>query len=174
MLPLLGASPIILLAGLAIFFWLIKRSAKRAEPRADGSALEFFLAPGMAFLLSLVLLLLGAFVVLVLAVSLSRGGEGWYGVFIPLAVLVAIILAKPRAVLLDQNGVRQQRWLHKDREIPWAEIAWMRRGWRTGTTYVKSRNGGRPISFSPLLVGQARFEREVRAHAEQSGDPNNE
>ena len=40
----------------------------------------------------------------------------------------------------------------------------MRRGRNTGTTYVKSRNGGRPVSFSPLLVGQSRFEREVRKH----------
>jgi hypothetical protein len=115
------------------------------------------------------LLALGAFIVLVLAVSVNKG-EGWYGVFIPLTVLGAILLAKPRPVVLDHNGIRQRRWLRGDREIAWDEIAWMRRGQNTGATYVKSKNGGRPISFSPVLVGQLRFEREVRIHAKEAED----
>jgi hypothetical protein len=88
-----------------------------------------------------------------------------YAALIPISVLVAILLAEPRTVLINDEGIRQHRWLRGDRVIPWNEIAWMRRGRNTGTTYVKSRNGGRPVSFSPLLIGQSRFEREVRRHA---------
>ena len=166
---LLLLSPI----GLAIAFSLARRSARKGEPRQEGPSLEFFLAPGMRFLLALVLVLLAAFSMLVLGVSLSRG-EGWYAVFIPLAVLLAILLAYPRPVLLDHNGIRQQRWLRRDREIAWAEVAWIERGWRTGATYVKNKNGGRPISFSPLLVGQSRFEREVREHTGENGGTEDE
>ncbi len=90
-----------------------------------------------------------------------------YAALIPLSVLAAILLAKPRSVLTDHEGIHRGRWLRQDRVIAWNEIAWMRRGRNTGTTYVKSRNGGRPMSFSPLLVGQSRFEREVRKHARE-------
>jgi len=160
---LLLVSPV----ALAISFFLIKRSGRKQEPRQEGAALEFAPAPGMQFLLGLVVIFLIAFTILVLAMALTTG-EGWYAALIPLAVLVAILLAKPRPVTLDHNGIRQHRWLRQDREIAWDEIAWMKRGWRTGVTYVKSKNGGRPISFSPLMVGRSRFEREVRAHV--SGD----
>ncbi len=162
---LLLVSPV----ALAISFFLIKRSARKQEPRQEEAALEFAPAPAMQFLLGLVLLLLIAFSILVLVMALSAG-EGWYAVFIPLAVLVALLLAKPRPVVLDHNGIRQRRWLRQDRAITWDEIAWMKRGWRTGVTYIKSKKGGRPISFSPLIVGQSRFEREVRAHVRGDAD----
>lgn len=159
---IVGYSPLFLLM---VLFNRLRRSAKRAHPREEGASLEFFMAPGMRILIRIVLLSLIVFAALFLAASLFRGGDGWYAAFIPLTVLVAILLATPRAVTLDSNGIRQRRWIRGVREIPWAEVAWMRRGVNTGTTYVKGRNGGRPVSFSPLLVGQARFEREVRAHA---------
>ncbi len=157
---LVGSSPIILF--MCLFSWL-RRSAKKCQPRQAGAELEFFVAPGMRILLGLVLVGLVAFTVLVLAVSVHQGG-GWYGIFIPLSVLAALLIAKPRSVVLDHNGIRQQRWIRGDREVAWNQIAWVRRGRNTGATYVKSKSGGRPISFSPLLVGQSRFEREVRAH----------
>ena len=116
----------------------------------------------MRLLIGVVLGLVVAFTVLAL-VEISRKGGNLLALLIPLCVLAAIILATPHAVMADHNGIRQRRWLFGDRVIAWNEIAWMRRGTNTGATYVKSRNGGRPISFSPLLVGQTRFEREVRA-----------
>jgi len=145
-----------------LLFWWLRRSAKKLQPREQASAVEFFLAPRMRILIGIVLGLLVAFTVLVL-VEIARKGGNLYESLIPLCVLAAIILATPHAVVADHNGIRQRRWLLGDRVIAWDEIAWMRRGPNTGATYIKSRNGGRPISFSPLLVGQARFEREVRA-----------
>jgi nicotinamide riboside transporter PnuC len=93
---LVGFSPIALF--MCLFLWL-RRSAEKHEPKRDGSALEFFVAPGMQILLTLVLVALVAFTVLVLAVLIHQS-EGWYGVFIPLSILGAILLAKPRAVVL--------------------------------------------------------------------------
>jgi hypothetical protein len=163
---LVGFSPIVFF--MCLFSWL-RRSARKQEPRQEGSATEFPVASGMRFLFGLVVVLLAAFSVLVLMVALAHG-DGVYAVLIPLVVLSAILLAKPMPVVLDHDGLRQHRWLGADREIAWIDIAWMKRGRNTGATYVRSKKGGRPISFSPLLVGQPRFEREVRAHIGGSED----
>ena len=157
-----GFTPIVLF--MFLFTWL-RRSAKRLEPRERGGSLEFYVSPRMRILLWTVISLLTGFIILVSLVSLSKNGDGWYAIFIPMAVLCAIFAAMPRTVVVDHRGIRQQRWIRQDREISWENVAWMRRGINSGATYVKSANGGRPISFSPLLAGQRRFEREVRTHA---------
>jgi hypothetical protein len=149
-----------------LLFWWIRRSTRRLHPRESGTSVEFCLAPRMLVLVEIVIVSLVAFIGLTV-VEMVRKGEGWYAALIPLSVLAAILLAKPRTVSTDHEGIRQRRWLRGDRVIAWNEIAWMRRGGNTGTTYVKSRNGGRPVSFSPLLVGQSRFEREVRKHTRE-------
>lgn len=155
---LLAVSPIVLFVCL---FTLLRRSAKNRLPRQEGASLVFFVAPPARFLVTSALVALVLFTILVLVSS--RFDEGSFVVvLIPMSLLVAIFLAKPRPVTLTQNGIRQPRWLRQDHEIAWDEIASMRRGQNSGTTYVRSRNGGRPISFSPLLVGQSRFEWEVR------------
>ncbi|MFZ0814406.1 MAG: hypothetical protein WAM78_02745 [Candidatus Sulfotelmatobacter sp.] len=149
-----------------LFFWWIRRSARKLQPHENSTSIEFSLAPRMLVLIEIVIVLLVAFTALVVFETI-RNGEGFYAVLIPLLVLIAILLAKPRPVLTDHEGIHQRRWLRQDRVIAWNEIAWVKRGRNTGTTYVKSRNGGRPVSFSPLLVGQSRFEREVRKHARE-------
>ena len=146
-----------------VLFWWIRRSAKKAHPRENGTTTEFSLAPSMLVLIEIVILLLLAFTVLV-TVETIRNGEGFYASLIPLSVLIAILLAKPRSVWTDHEGIHQHCWLRGDRIIAWNEIASMKKGRNTGTTYIKSRNGGRPVSFSALLVGRSRFEKEVRRH----------
>jgi uncharacterized Tic20 family protein len=143
------------LAPFALLFWWLRKSAKKLQPREGNSGVEFFLAPRMRILIGIVLGLLIGLAVLV-AVGIARKGGSSYALLIPLCVFAAIILATPHDVVTDHNGIRQRRWLLGDRAIAWDEIAWMKRGPNTGATYVKSRNGGRPISFSPLLVGQIR------------------
>jgi len=147
-----------------LLFWWIRRSTKKLRPRENGAGVEFSLVPRMHVLIEIVIVSLVAFTALTVWETV-RKGEGRYAALIPLSVLAAILLAKPRTVWTDHEGIHQRRWLRGDRIIAWNEIAWMKRGRNTGTTYVKSRNGGRPVSFSPLLVGQSRFEREVREHA---------
>jgi hypothetical protein len=160
LLRFLFVSPFMLL------FWWIRRSTRKLRPRENGVSVEFYLAPRMLVLIEIVIVSLLAFTALIVLETV-RKGEGLYAALIPLSVLTAILLAKPRTVWTDREGIRQRRWLRGDRVIAWNEIAWMRRGRNTGTTYVKSQNGGRPVSFSPLLVGQSRFEREVRKHARE-------
>jgi hypothetical protein len=155
LLRFLFVSPFMLL------FWWIHRSTRKLRPREDGDSVEFSLVPRMRILIEIVVVLLVAFSALVL-IETIRSGQGLYAVLIPLSVLAAIILATPRSVLTDHLGVHQRHWLGNEKVIPWEDVAWMRRGRNTGTTYVKSSNGGRPVSFSPLLRGQSRFEHEVR------------
>jgi hypothetical protein len=157
LLRFLVVSPFILL------FWWIHRSTGKLRPHEDGNSLEFSLAPRMRILLEIVIVLLAAFSVLVL-IEATRNGQGLYAVLIPLSVLTAIFLATPRSILTDHQGIHQHRWFGQDRLIRWSEIAWMKRGRNTGATYVKSLSGGRPVSFSPLLIGQSRFEHEVKKH----------
>jgi hypothetical protein len=149
-----------------LLFWWIRRSTKKLHPRENGASVNFSLAPRMHVLIEIVSVSLVAFTALTVWETV-RKGEGLYAALIPVSVLAAIFLAQPRTVSTDDQGIRQRRWFRGDRVIAWNEIAWMRRGRNTGTTYVKSRNGGRPVSFSPLLVGQSRFEREVRKHVRE-------
>jgi hypothetical protein len=167
--PLVGMIIPLSLLALPVAFWLIKRSAVTRKPLTNAGALEFALAPGMRYLLGSVIVGLTAFSVLIFVYGMING-EGWYGVFIPLAVLVALLIATPGTVVLDQDGIRQRRRLLGDRKIAWDEVAWMKRGWRTDTTYVKSKKGGRPISFPRVLIGRSVFEREVRKHTCEGAD----
>jgi len=113
----------------------------------------------MRLLLGSVVVGLSALSVLISVYGIVKG-EGWYGVFIPLAVLVSIQMATPGTVILDHDGIRQRRWLLGDKKITWDEIAWMKRGWRTDTTYVKNkREGDRlcfPVSWSVDLFSSER------------------
>src|SRR5439155_22071109 len=106
-----GVSPIIFF--MLLFTWL-RRSAKKLSPTYEGTSVEFYVSPGMRNLLWLTVFFLIAFTVLILATSLSRGGDGWYGVLIPLAVLLAILLAMPRTIIADDRGIRQRRWIRGD------------------------------------------------------------
>ncbi len=164
-----------LIALLGILFWLgfglsvgkfyssIKRSALKEQPREDGATLEFFAAPRMQFLVRLVLILLIAFMVLV-AVTMRNPGGSFYALLIPLAVYALILLARPVPVVVDQDGIRQRRWFLHDKEIKWEDIASVAYGTNTGTTYIRSKNSGPKIRFSPFLVGRSRFKNEIRAH----------
>jgi hypothetical protein len=113
----------LLLMALPVAFWLIKRSAEKQEPVSDGATLEFPLTRGMRFLIGSVVIALIGFSALVLGTALVQGFEGWYAVFIPLAVLLAILTATPGKVVLDHDGIRQHRWLFRDKTIAWHEIA---------------------------------------------------
>jgi hypothetical protein len=146
--PVVGMLVTLSILALPIAFWLIRRSALKQEPLTDGGALEFPITRGMRFLIDSVVIALIGFSVLILGTALIQG-EGWYAVFMPLAVLLAILMATPGAVVLDHAGIRQHRWLLGDKTIAWNEIAWMRHGWRTGAIYVKSKNGGAQLR-SPL------------------------
>ena len=149
---------------LPVVFWSIKRSAKKQEPLVNGTSLEFPLTRGMRFLIGFVLALLVAFTGLVLVVLKASGGSP-FAVLIPLAVLVAVVLAIPRAVVLDEDGIRQRRWPLADRQTAWADVASVSRGSNTGRIFVWSTDGTIAAVFAPQLVGQRRFKHEVMTRA---------
>jgi hypothetical protein len=148
------------------FFSSIKRSALRQQPLEEGLALEFFPAGAMQFLVRLTLALLATFATFSAGYSLVRKeGGGLYASLVPMSVFVLILLAKPVAVVIDQEGIRQGRWFRSDKQIAWNDVATVKPGQNTGTTYVQSKNGGPRIRFSSSLVGRARFLHEIRSHA---------
>ena len=149
------------------FFSSVKRSALRLGPREIGTSLEFFPAPRMQRLVRMVLVLLLSFSILVGVASL-KAGEGLYASLIPLVVFFLILLVRPVPVVVDQDGIRQSRWLLPDKVIAWKDVESVAYGRNTGTTYVLSRNGGPKIRFSVFLVGHGRFQQEIRAHAHEN------
>jgi hypothetical protein len=158
--------PIALVVGLALFFSRVKRSARRLQPRENGSDLEFYPVPAMDFLVKLILVLLAAFTAFTAVMVPSSGsslGGSLAAPLIPLSVFAAILMTRPTQVVLDQRGIRQQRWFTRA-EIAWNDIASVAVGQRTGTTYVSSKKGAPKIRFSAFLVGRARFVREIRSH----------
>lgn len=146
-----------------IFFSSIKRSALKQQPHEDGAALEFYTVPRMRILVSVVTTLLVAFMVLS-GIAMRREPNTYYGLLIPLSVLVLLLLVRPVSVTVDQNGIHQSRWFLRDKEIAWKDVASVAYGPNTGTTYVRSKNGGPKIRFSAFLVGRNRFKHEIRAH----------
>jgi len=151
--------------GLPIVFWLIKRSAREAEPVRNGASFEFVLGRGLFLLLRLVELLLVAFTVMVFVAVVSTGGS-LFAVLIALVVLAAILLATPRSVVVDDDGLRQSRWPLAERQTQWNEIATVSRDARIGGTLVWSTNRNLAAVFSPQLIGQQQFEKEIRARAQ--------
>jgi len=117
----------------------------------------------MKFLLRLVLISLAGFAILV-TVAMRHEAGTLYAPLIPLSVFTLILLTNPMPVVLDQNGIRQKRWLRREKEIAWKDIASIAWGSRTGTTYVCSKHGDAKIRFSAFLVGRARFKQEIRSY----------
>jgi hypothetical protein len=155
LLRFLFVSPFMLL------FWWIRRSTKKLRPRDNGNSAEFSLAPRMHVLIEIVTVSLVAFTALIVLEAV-RTGEGLYAALIPVSVLVAILLAEPRTVLINHEGIRQHRRLRGDRIIAWNEVAWM------GGAAIP----GLPTSRAETEVDRCRFRRcwlASRALSERSG-----
>lgn len=99
LLRFLFVSPFMLL------FWWIRRSTRKLRPCENGASVEFSLAPRMHVLIEIVTVSLVAFTALTVWEA-AREGEGLYAALIPVSVLVAILLAEPRTVLINHDGIR--------------------------------------------------------------------
>ncbi len=97
--------------------------------------------------------------------AMHKDGGSFYALLGPATVFLLISLVRPVPVVIDVHGIRQRRWFLPDKEIDWSDVASVAYGTNTGTTYVRSKNGGPKIRFSIFLVGRARFKQEIRAHA---------
>jgi hypothetical protein len=78
------------------------------------------------------------------------------------ALAVAILLALPGRVVVDPSGIRQRYWWRGGRHIPWSDFASVIHDRNDGSTIVYGKFET-PIVFSPYLVEQPRFDREVKA-----------
>jgi len=152
------------LVAFPIVFWAVRRSAQRQEPVRKGLALQFGIARGAKLLIAFVLILMVAFTIFVLAASFSPGASP-VAVIIPVAVLVAIGLAMPRAVVLDDTGINQRRLLLPDRHTPWSDVSVVARDTNSGRTLVWSNDGKIAAVFSPFSAGRRQFVEEIRARA---------
>jgi hypothetical protein len=160
LIPLsLGAFPIV--------FWAVRRSARKQEPLKKGSSLEFGIARGPKLLIGVVLLLLIAFTIFIFIASFNVG-EGIVAALIPIAVLIAIVMALPTAIVVDNTGVTQRRLLFADRHTSWTDISTVTADANRGRTIIWSNDGKIAAVFSWFLAGRREIEQEIRAHAKHA------
>jgi hypothetical protein len=144
-------------------FAMLRRSANNQQPSQEGSGLKFGLGLWMKLLLgalSFVLVLMGFLVWL----ALTPEGGPYFVLLIPFGLLLALRSATPSAVATNEDGLRQVRWFGR-RAIPWNEVVEAVRNPDSGCTEVRGE-WGTMISFSPYLVAQDHFEREVLIHSQ--------
>jgi|SRR5271166_4168909 len=144
-------------------FGILRRSANNQQPSQQGSGLVFGLCLWMKLLLgtlSVALFLLG----LLVGVALTPQDGPYFVLLIPFGLLLAIHFATPDAVATDEDGVRHIRRFRR-KAIPWSEVVEAIRNPDNGCTEVRGKWGAM-ISFSPYLVAQDRFEREVLIHTQ--------
>jgi hypothetical protein len=122
------------------------------------------MARGPKLLIAFVLIILVVFTIVVFAASFTPGASP-VAVIIPVAVLLAIGLAMPHAVVLDDTGLNQRRLFLPDRHTRWSDVSVVARDTNTGRTLVWSNDGKIAAVFSPFLVGRHDFEQEIRARA---------
>src|SRR5260370_2896641 len=93
-------------------------------------------------------------------------GGAWYlqPVRIPIlgALAMAILLALPGPVVIDSSGIKQRYRWRREKYIPWSDFASVIHDRDDGSTIVYGKFES-PITFSPYLVDQSRFDREVKA-----------
>jgi len=77
---------------------------------------------------------------------------------LPLAVLVLL----PGRVAIDPTGIKQRFWWRSEKRIAWTDFASAIRDRDTGSTIVYGKFTT-PITFSPYLVDQSGFDREMKA-----------
>ncbi len=98
--------------------------------------------------------------------STTNPGDPWYLkpilASIVTALPVAILLALPGRIVIDSSGIRQHFWWRPEKRIPWSEFASVIHDRNDGSTIVYGKFES-PIAFSPYLVDQSRFDREVKA-----------
>jgi len=147
------------------YFSLVKSSARRQSAVQNVSEIMF---PACWQLKAVALIIVTGYVLILLFGLLinPNPGDPWYikailG-FIFSALPVLILLALPGRVLIDSSGIRQCYWWRRERSIPWSDFASVIHDRDDGSTIVYGKFES-PIVFSPYLVDQPRFDREVKA-----------
>lgn len=142
----------------------VQKSARHQDSVQNGPQINFSLCWQVK---AVVVFILGGCGLLLFGV-LSSGpfpGEPRYIVLIPTLILVslplAILLLLPGAIIVDSVGIRQRFWWRRERRIAWSHFAAAIHDRQDGSTIVYGKFES-PITFSPYLVDQSRFDREVK------------
>jgi hypothetical protein len=147
------------------YFSLVKRSARRQSAVQNGSEIVF---PPCWQMRSVVLFIVAGYGLLLFGLLGSRPNpaDPWYLRPILASIVgalpVAILLALPGRVVIDSAGIRQRYWWRPERYIPWNDFASVIHDRTDGSTIVYGKFES-PITFSPYLVDQSRFDNEVKA-----------
>ncbi|HET8921477.1 MAG TPA: hypothetical protein VFN26_00625 [Candidatus Acidoferrum sp.] len=150
------------------YFSLLKRSARHQSAVQNGSEMVFALcwqmrAVRLVVLVGCALLLFG------LISSKPIQGDPCYLkpilICIVVALPVAILFALPGPVIADPSGIRQSYWWRPEKRILWKDFASVIHDRNDGSTIVYGKFES-PIVFSPYLVDQSRFDREVKAFSQ--------
>jgi hypothetical protein len=150
------------------FLSLVKRSARGQSVIQNGSEIIFPLCWQMR---AVMLFILAGCGLLLFGLIGSRPmpRDPWY--LKPIlasivgAIPVAILLALPGRVVVDSSGITQRFWWRPERRIPWSDFASVIHDRNDGSTIVYGKLES-PIAFSPYLVDQSRFDREVKAFSQ--------
>jgi len=143
----------------------VRKSARAQSSTQNGPGIEFTLCwqgkAVVAFILAGCAMLLFA-----LGTKGPVPGDPRYVRLIPILILVglplAILLLLPGRITIDSEVICQRFWWGRENHIPWSDFASAIRDRNDGSTIVY-RKFGSPIKFSPYLVDQLRFDREVKA-----------
>jgi hypothetical protein len=145
---------------------LLRRSARDQSSVRNGAEIVFPLCWQMKTVTGLILLGCGFLLFAVITQGRRVPGDPWCVVVIPFFILVplllAIMLLLPGQVVIDSMGIRQRRWWRRENSIPWNDVSSVVRSRDDGSTIVYGKFES-PITFSPYLVDQPRFDTEVRA-----------
>ena len=146
-------------------FRLLKLAAKKRNPIQRGARLEFRLFSVTRGLIVLALVINVFFTLLTLEAVVSVPDDPFYLPLIFFVIFIGVLLASPAPIFLDESGMRQHYWWRRDKFIPWNDVVEAVHEPETDRTVVRGK-WGTCISFSPLLIGQDRFEREILAHSD--------
>jgi len=150
------------------YFSLVKRSARRQSAVQNGSEIVF---PPCWQMKAVALLIVAGYGLLLFGLLSSKANPGDPSYLKPIlvsiltALPVAILLALPGPIVIDSSGIRQRSWWRREKRIPWSEFASVIHDRNDGSTIVYGKFES-PIAFSPYLVDQSRFDREVKAYSQ--------
>jgi len=156
------------------YFSLVKRSSRRQSAVQNGSEIVF---PPCWQMKAVAFLIVAGYGLVLFGLLISRPnlGDPWFLKPILLSVFstlpVAILLALPGRIVIDSSGIRQRFWWRPEKRIPWSEFASVIHDRNDGSTIVYGKFES-PIAFSPYLVDQSRFDREVKvfSHTDEIRD----
>ena len=150
------------------FVSIVKRSARRQSALQNGTEIIFPLCWQMRAAVLFILAGCG-FLLFGLISSRPNPGDPWYIkpilVSIVGALPVVILFLQPGRVVVDSIGVRQRYWWGKEKRIPWSDFASVIHDRNDDSTIVYGKSAS-PVTFSPCLVDQSRFDREVKAFSQ--------